>query len=329
MSLSINILILFVIALGYVIFFLILKTIMNKVSSLNELYVRNNKRLAFILSLINYDFKADFESLKEIRGIKQNLILEHMNENLKSKKIIKVEEQEGRNIRKKSTIVRKEASTYLGLIGSEQCREILEKALVNENDYSVKIYISNALTDIRNPESLKIMIPELINTKKWYREKAISNILEFGYEVQDYLIALEYSRKIEHIELWIKYANENFNNESKQYLMNFVDRYDEIEKEIMEYYYEKNENHKTDYRVSYLKEDINLLLLSACRTLSNYYYEDFCLPQYYNHSNYTIQTNAFWALSKSNKKENFQILLGFIKNEVHEKTIISVLTKMI
>ena len=329
MSLNINILILFVVFLCYVIFFLIIKMIMNKYSSLNELYVSNNKRLAFILSIINYDFKADFESLKEIKGIKQNLILEHMNENLRTKKIIKVEKQESRNIRKKSTIARKEASTYLGLIGSEKCRETLERALVNERDSSVKIYISNAITDIRNPKSLKVMIPEIINTKKWYREKAISNILEFGYEVQSYLMDLQYSREIEHIELWVKYANENFNNESKQYLMNFVDYFDEIKKEIMEHYSEKRVNNKTNYRMSYLEEDINQLLSSACRILSNYYYEDFCLPKYYNHYNHTIQTNAFWALSKSNKKENFQILLTFIDCKEHEKAIISVLTQMV
>jgi len=305
---------------------------MNKFSSLDELYVRNNKRLVFILSIINYDFKADFESLKELKelkGIKQNLILGHMNEKLKSKKIIKVEKQESRNIRKRSTIARKEASTYLGLIGSNRCRETLEKALINEKDYSVKIYISNTLTDIRNPKSLKVMIPELINTKKWYREKAISNILEFGYEVQAYLMEQRYSREIEHIELWIKYANENYNNESKQYIMNFVDHYDEIKKEIMEHYSAKMVNKKTDYRMSYLEEDINYLLSSACRTISNYYYEDFCLPQYYNNTNHTIQTNAFLALSKSNKKENFEILLLYIGYEEHDKAIISVLTKMI
>jgi len=302
---------------------------MNKYKSLNELYVSNNKRLAFILSLINYDFKADFKSLSEIRVIKQNLILEHMNENLQSKKIIKVEKQESRNIRKSSKIVRKEASTYLGLIGSNRCRETLEKALINEKDYSVKIYISNALTDIRNPESIKVMIPEIINTKKWYREKAISNILEFGYEVQSYLMDLKYSRDIEHIELWIKYANENFNAETKQFLFNFVDNYDEIKEDIIVHYSRKKANTRTDYLMSYLEADINQLLSSACMTLSNYYYDEFDLPKYYNNCNHTIQTNAFRALSKSYRRENFEILLSFISYDEHEKTILSVLTQMI
>lgn len=329
MNLSINILIIAVLLLCYIIFFLILRTIMNKYSSLDQLYVSNNKRLAFILSLINYDFKADFKSLKEIKGIKQNLILEHMSEPLKSKKILKVEKQESRKIRKKSKTARKEASTYLGLIGSERCRETLEQALVKEKDSSVKIYISNALTDIRDPKSLQVMIPELLGTKKWYREKAISNILEYGYEVQSYLMELTDSREIEHIELWIKYANENFNKDTKQYLLNFVDYFDDIKKEIVEYYSRKKAHYRTGYQMTYIDEDTNQLLQSACRTLSNYYFDDFCAPQYYNHPNKTIQTNAFWALSRSNKKENFELLLSFVGSKEHEKTIISVLSKMI
>ena len=329
MSLSINLLILFVVFLCYVILFLIIRTIMNKYSSLNELYVRNNKRLAFILSLIHYDFKADFESLKEIKGIKQNLILDHINENLKSRKISKVEKQESRKIRKRSKVARKEASTYLGLIGCDRCREALEKALVREKDSSVKIYISNALTDIRNPQSLKVMIPELLNTRKWYREKAISNILEFGYEVQSFFEEYKFTREIEYIELWIKYANENFNKQTKEYLLYFVEYYEEIKQEVFEYYSEKTAKNETNYRVSYIDEDCNQLLVNACKTLSDYYYDDFSQPEYYNHTNYIIQTNAFWALSKTNKKDNFEIILTFIGHEKHENTIIRVLTKMV
>ena len=63
--------------------------------------------------------------------------------------------------------------------------------------------------------------------------------------------------------------------------------------------------------------------------MSNYYYDAFSQPEYYNHTNHIIQTNAFWALSKTNKKDNFEIILTFIGHEKHENTIIRVLTKMV
>ncbi|SHJ51912.1 glycosyltransferase [Parasporobacterium paucivorans] len=326
---SINILATVCVFLGFIIFILIAKTFMNKCKSLNETYVSNNKRLAFILSLINYEFKADFKSLYEIKIIKQNFILGHMNKNLQSKQILKVEKQESRNIRKRSKLARKEAATYLGIIGSDRCRKILEDAMAKEKDYSVKIYISNALTDIRNPESLKVMIPEIINTKKWYREKAISNILEFGHELQEHLISLKYSCQIEHIELCIKYANENFNEETKTYLFKFINDHEKIKGNIIAYYSRKDGNAKTDYLMNYLDADINQLLILACKTLSNYYYKEFNLPKYVTSCNPVIQTYAFYALSKENKRENFETLLSFIRSDEHEDAILSALMQMI
>jgi peptidoglycan-N-acetylglucosamine deacetylase len=296
---------------------------------MDEIFVSNNKRLAYILSLIKYDFQADFKSLKEIKGIKQTIVMDHIHENLQSKEMKKVEKQEIKKIKSLSKSKRKEASSYLGLIGSRVCLEALERALILETDSSVKIYISNALTDIKNPDSLPIMIDEIRNTKKWYREKAISNILEFGYEIQPYFEELRASKEIEHIELWIKYANENFNRDTKDYLFHFIDHYEQNKIEILTYYKQKNTYKKDEYKLNYLEEDIEKLLPLACKTLAKYYYAEFAEPCYYQGTNYIIQINSLWALSKLNKTEHIPILLSYIEEERFEKTIITILKKMV
>ncbi len=78
MELSTNILIFVLIFLCYIIVFLVIKTLINKASTLDEIFANNNKRLVFILSLLKNEIKADFDNLKEIKGAKQNLILGDM-----------------------------------------------------------------------------------------------------------------------------------------------------------------------------------------------------------------------------------------------------------
>jgi len=302
---------------------------MNKFTSLDELYVRNNKRLSMVISLVNNTYIGTLDSLREIRKIKQNLIIDPDNVQFQTKSILKVEKYEIRKLRFSNTTRRKAACVYLGLIGSDNSREALEKALSVEKDYSVKIYISNALADIRNPESLNYMIPALINTHKWYKEKAISNILEYGNAIQQHFESLRNTKDIEILEFLIKYSSENFNKSTKEFIFDYINRYDEIASDMKVYYEERIQSKKTKYKLSYLEYDLKELLTLACRILSNYYYLDFDSKDYYDNENIIIQTNAFWALSKSNSTDHFKILLSYIGYDQHKKAIINVLTKMI
>ncbi|MBF4692362.1 glycosyltransferase [Fusibacter ferrireducens] len=329
MSIHVNGLIVLMLVILYFITVLMMRIIGNKFSSLEEIYTRNNKRLATVLSLVDHSFEGTFDSLREIKEIKQNLIMEDLEQHLQSKELIKIEKIEIRKLKSISKTRRKEACTYLGLIGSENARMALESALMHEKDYSVKIYISNALTDIRNPKSIEVMTKALIGTHKWYRTKAISNILEFGYLVQPYLLALYETNDIELIELNLKYAAENFNEDTKRYLFRFVDDYETKYKALKAYYLEQIKSNKTKYRISYLDEDFNKLLTLSCKTLSNYYFIDFSEAKYYENDHVIIKNNAFWALSKVNRTEHFKILLAHLNEADFEKTLIAVITKMI
>ncbi len=329
LELNSNQIIFLIAVIGYVIFFLMLRITINKFSTLDAIYKRNNRRLATILSLVNKTFEGTFESLREIKEIRQNIVIENLEHQLSSPKLKPIEQKEIRHLNSKRVIKRKAACTYLGLIGSEQSRLSLEKALMREVEPSVKIYMSNALTDIKNPGSLPVMIDALIDSNRWYRERAISNILDFGYDFQPHFLKLIPSRDLEHIELNLKYAGENYNEATKKYLFDFIDHYEMRFKEADEKYarYELDKNRM--YRRSYLKADFETLLESACRTLSNYYYLDFNHKRYFSHSHPIIKTNAFWALSKTASAENFKIIIDHLDETDYEKALVSVLTKMI
>lgn len=329
LQLNSNQIILIIAIIGYIIFFLMMRITINKFSSLDEIYRRNNRRLSTIVSLVNSTFEGTFKSLREIKDIRQNIIIDKLNEQLSNPKLKRIEQKEIKRLSKKSVLKRKAACTYLGLIGSDGARLALEKALLDEMEPSVKIYISNALTDIQKPSSLKVMIDALIDSNRWYRERAISNILDFGFDFQPYFIKLIPSRDFEHIELNLKYACENFNEDTKKYLFDFVDHYEVFYSETYSQYLQYAAKNKRKYKLDYLKHDFEGLLEFVCRTLSVYYYLDFNRASYLNNKHSIIKTNAFWALSKNVTTDNFKILIAHLSENEYEKAMVSVLTKMI
>lgn len=329
MELNVNILIILALVLFYIAFYLMVKTIINKFSTMDEIYRRNHKRLAMVLSLMNDTLKGSTDSIREIKSIKENLIIDNSKLKYNKKELNKFIKHEKKRLKSNNVTRRKEACAYLGLIGTDEARRALEETLKTEQDWSVKVYISNALTDIRNKESLPIMIDTIVDSHKWYREKAISNVLDFGDHFHEHFLRMKDTNEIEHIELLIKYSSVNFNNDSKLYLFDFVDNFISIKERLLLHYQLKNEMKTGNYKVGYLDYDMDALLSMACRVLSDYYYLDFDGSKYYLHENPTVQRNAFWALSKSNSTEHFKILLSFIEEERHEKAILSVLTKMV
>lgn len=328
MQFNINMLIVIALILFYLAFYLMTRTIVNKFSSLDELYVRNHKRLSFVLTLMKDKVMGTSDNIREIKDIRENLILESSFVEYDYPAFEKVIAQEIDKLSSKRITRRKEASIYLGLIGTDKTRIALEKALSKEMDFSVKVYISNALTDIRNESSLPYMLDTLLNSHKWYREKAISNILDFSEKFHPHFLELQNTRDIEHIELLIKYSSMNFNNDTKAYLFHFVNDFDDMREQLKLYYQLKNESGVLQYKVDYVDFDMDKLLIMACRILSDYYYTEFSDSKYYQNDNKIVQRNAFWALSKVSSTENFKLLMSYLEDDFHEKTIISVLTQM-
>lgn len=329
MQLNINLLLALILLLTFLSLYLLIRIVINKYSHMDESLARNHKRMSLVMNLANGSSVDSIEHFKEMRSIKDNLIVDSLQPNFDPKALKRMVARERKKLTARSLTRRKEASTYLGMIASEEARTALEQALQIEKDWSVKVYISNALTDIHNKNSLPVMIETLINSHRWYREKAISNILDFDDMFQGHFLRLQDSSEIEIIELLIKYAGVHFNNDTKQFLFDFVDGYEATLTRLSDYYQAKNRNTTSNYKASYLKSDMNDLLKRACRTLSDFYYLDFDGEAYYTHPNKTIQQNAFWALSKSNSTNHFTLLMSHLVDDQHEKTLLSVLTRMI
>lgn len=328
MNVNVNILLIILVALIYIAFLLIGRIFLNKFSTLEQIFIRNNKRLSTILSLMKGSFDGSLESLRSINELKQNLLIEHKESFENNKTIKRIEKEEIANLRKKNDVTRKEATVYLGMIGSQTAKAAIEQALTNEKDYSVKIYQSNSLTDIHDPSSLPVMIDALLGSHRWYRTRAISNILAFGTAFHPHFIEMKDTRNIEWIELLIKYAGENYTDETKQYLFNFVDNFESIKQEIIGSFESKGLFRKK-YTNNYLAQDMDELLTTACRTLSDFYFTEFGQPAYYDSANYTIKRNAYWAVSKSNSTANFKLLLSRFSEDQFSGIITSLLTRMI
>lgn len=328
MNLNVNTLIIIIIILAYFCLLLVGRIFLNKFSTLEQIFIRNNKRLSTILSLMKGSFDGSIESLRSINELKQNLLIENKESFENNPTIRKIEKEEIRNLGRKNDITRKEATVYLGMIGSPQAREAIEQALLKETDYSVKIYHSNSLTDIHDPSSLPVMIEALLGSHRWYRTRAISNILDFGAQFHPHFLRLRDTREIAWIELLIKYAGKNFTDDTKAFLFNFVDKFELIKTGIIQTM-EKQADTKRKYNRDYLQQDMEDLLTLACRTLSDTYFTDFGQPAYYNSPDPIIRRNAYWALSRSNETENFKLLLSRMNEEKFAPILISLLTRMI
>lgn len=328
MSIHIELLLLVLGLMFYLTLFLALRILINKFSTIEELYVRNNTRLALILSMVKKYFKGNVASLKDIKEIQQTLIFDYSPESWQSEEVQKTEKKAVRQLKSFSAIRRREAATFLGLLRTEGGRIALEEALQQEKNASVKIYISNALTDIYSPESLPILISELIGSHKWYREKAISNILEYGQAFMPYFFQLRETNDIEHIELLIKFSGENLNEQLKAYLFDFVDRYESRVTELEQYYQEASDQGLRQYKKSYVQKDLEILLEKACRILSNTYYNDFSSPIYVESHLRVVRNNAFWAASKQKSTEALQMLLSNLWDAPYERTLIATISNM-
>jgi cellulose synthase/poly-beta-1,6-N-acetylglucosamine synthase-like glycosyltransferase len=325
---ELNILILIIIVLFYILFLLIARILLNKFSTLNEIFIRNNRRLSRILSIVNHSYEINLESIKALKDLKQNLILSSEEDTERKKKIYQIEKQEIRKLHSKNVVRRKEAAANLGIIGDSDARVGLEQALLKEKDYSVKVYLVNALTEIRQKDSLPFLIQDLLDSTKWYRTKLISNILEFGYQFNDFFIEMKDTRRLEWIELMIHYAGIVYTDETKKYLFDFVDRFDSIQEEVR-LFLQNNKQLLKKYKIEYVEDDMKILLEKACRLLSDTYSSDFGKEPYTSHINRTIRLNAYWAISKNPSVENLQFLLSHISDDLFENQIITMLSKML
>lgn len=166
--------------------------------------------------------KADIEIFMDAA---QSMNFEPFNRQELEKKL-NVEKSEYHYIKKLrsiSNINRIEASVYLGAIASENSRIALQRAILREKNYSTKLYMANALSDIGNPRSIPILVETLLNSHRWYRDKVNMLISDFGEDFQSYLPQIIDSDRIEIMELIVDFASIYISDTLKNYLIALIE----------------------------------------------------------------------------------------------------------
>ncbi len=135
-------------------------------------------------------------------------------------KKIKIDRRYHSVIRSKGKYNRIRTAICLGYLPSDKNRKVLEKALVEEEKFSVKLYMLNALTLINNPNSLETMVNSIKGAPEWYRKKANIIISEFGEKFHEYLPRIMNSDLTEIQFLIIHFAAKYIAGDLKEYLVN-------------------------------------------------------------------------------------------------------------
>lgn len=361
MSFSFEFVLFITILLMYIDIIFICKLVINKAR-------KENRDFAFVK-----EYKSLIESLN--RGLDFFKFKYSLNGYIKLSQAIKLEEfkksDEVKRIEYKGFIKdlqsarktkRIKAATGLGVIGGNIAMRVLEKAIEKERDYSVKLYMANALSDICDKRSIPVLVNTLIDSHKWYRERVNSLILNFGEDLHSYIALLKDREEIEIKELLVDFSTVYISANMKNYLVELIDSRDkEIEKlrKLYEETYESScgncvygkiqlSNGKrkckykgkvnSDYLCSKYKKlpvsnqsiiNYNNLIYKAAEVLAEFYYTEMADEKYLNSKDEKLRNIAVKALSKNNNISSLFKLMNILEDDITARMAINSISKII
>jgi cellulose synthase/poly-beta-1,6-N-acetylglucosamine synthase-like glycosyltransferase len=324
---------------------------------------KQKKALMKVISGKLPDFRYKFP-LAAYFELKQSIKFNRQNEEKikKSLEQVRLEKKYIRQLRSWFRIRRMEAAVYLGLLGTDNARVALEKALIKEKHYSVKLYIANALSDIRNEDSLPVLVSSLMNAHRWYRERVNMLIADFGKSFNAYLPQIVDNERMEIKELIVDFASVYFSEEVKNYLVHLIDSKDQAiprlqthygmsgvkscsncmygapgtseDTRICSYYRTvKADYYCRKYKVlpssMNLKENYHQLVYKAADILARYYPQLLDDEKYLNSEDIELKNIAVKALVNFHKQENIGKLLAYVRNHDTYRSAINALSLLI
>lgn len=209
----------------------------------------------------------------------------------------KLERKYSRKLRRGLKVTRAEAAFSLGRLGTKAARLALEKRLLKEKNFTIKLFIANALSDINNPESLPVLISSLMRSSHFYRSRVNMLIADFGQEFHDLLPSLIYSEKEEIRELIVDFAEVYYSDDLKNYLIRHLE----------EYVSGSERQNESPYVNSF--QDRKSFAYSVCEILAKYYSKELKKEAYFNAKDIGIRKIAISALANYEDGENIKILL--------------------
>lgn len=204
-------------------------------------------------------------------------------------KKIKIDRRYHSDIRSRGKYDRIRTAICLGYLPSDKNRKVLEKALVEEEKFSVKLYMLNALTLINNPNSLETMVNSIKGAPEWYRKKANIIISEFGEKFFGYLPKIIDSELSEVQHLIIHFASKYIAEDLKKYLI--------------------DKSRSEDKDIAY----------AALRSLSELYVETLNTKQFLQNENPKVRNIAIEAVSRIPAMKTISSLIPALADQESQK----------
>lgn len=270
--------------------------------------------------------------------------------------IKKMEKKYVRNLTSTFVLRRTEAAVYLGLLGTKESRIALEKSILKEKSYSVKLYLANALADIGKTESIPVLVSSLIHSHRWYRDKVNMLISDFGEGFHSYLPHIIQSNKLELIELIVDFSSVYYTESLKGYLVDLLDKKQVEVNRLRDFYGSPDikccanctnciASNNVDNRICRFKGKVSAdfrcrkykvlpvsmyaesnyitLVHKAATILSKVYPNVLDDIKYLNSEDHEIRNTAVKALSAYNTKENIDRLFAYIEDDVTARSAVN------
>ena len=214
--------------------------------------------------------------------------------------IRKLERKYSGKLKRGLKVTRAEAAFALGRLGTKNARLALEKKLLTERNFAIKLFIANALSDIGHAESLPVLIHSLMGSSRFYRSRVNMLIADFGSKFHDLLPSLIDSEKEEIRELIIDFADVYYSEDLKNYLVQNVEGYINHSKT----HNESSDNHNF--------QDQKSFIYSAAEILAKYYPKEMKRDMYFDAEDIELKKIAISALANYEESANIKNLLGFL-----------------
>jgi len=351
--------------LVYIDLLIIIILFINRLKGLGrrEQFMKEKHGLIKILSL-DSGHKSTGSLLNSYTKMKESILLDQENvENIEgSLDLNKVENKNIRRLKSWSKLRRMESTVNLGFIATDRAREALEKAILKETSFPVKLYMANALSDIKNKKSIPVLVETLINAHRWYRNRLNMLIADFGYDFYDYLPQIADRKEVEIKELIVDFASLYFSVELKDYLLRIIDEAavaccgekndltDRLEKSCRNCIYGRkvtdDGNRLCKYKgivsPDYKCRKFRMLPVSiderrsclelaykAAGVMADFYPKVMADDKYLNSTDPKIRKNSVKALSQGNSYENLDRVVSFLYDEETAMTSVNCISKMI
>ncbi len=221
-----------------------------------------------------------------------------------------------KQLQSRKPLQRMEAAQHLCSIPAEEVRLALESALQQESDRPTKLYLAYAISELKNPASLPVLIQSLIGEHRWYRGRVNVLIVEYREALHHQLPSLLRREEFEIQELVLDYANEFLSSDLYDYTLRVVNRYEVVQKN----------------RINFERDNTQFLLQRALQVLGKLYPQILATPRYRNSPNPLIRDAAITALASSgDPASSIQQLLPFLFREetstIAQSAMLSIIQK--